>query len=276
MAFAGNSILCRLALADNNIDANSFTIIRLLSGAMALYFLLGAHRPQLIASIKTQPLVAMKPALMLFIYAAGFSWAYIQLSTASGALILFGSVQISMVIIQVYLGKQLNRFELLGLALALGGFVYWMLPGANQPEIGASLLMALAGVAWAFYTVYGQKSSSAQLTTSVNFALSLPLIILLLPLYYCSPLLISLDGLIYSLLSGVFTSAMGYWLWYQVLPKLSTTTAGVLQLTVPIIAAVGGLIWANESIPNILIYCSLMILSGIALVTLAPKFASLK
>ena len=276
MAFAGNSILCRLALADNNIDANSFTIIRLLSGAIALYVLLGSQQPQLKASIKTLPLAAMKPALMLFIYAAGFSWAYIQLSTASGALILFGSVQISMVLIQVYMGKQLNRFEFMGLAIALGGFIYWMLPAAHRPDLWGSLIMGLAGVAWAFYTVYGQKNTSAQLATSVNFVLCLPLLILLLPLYYLMPLHISFEGLYYSLLSGVFTSAMGYWLWYQVLPKLSTISAGVLQLTVPIIAAVGGLIWANEPIPNILIYCSLIILSGIALVILAPKFASLK
>lgn len=276
MAFAGNSILCRLALADNTIDANTFTIIRLASGALALYFLLGRHKKQLLLSIdKLQP-AQFKSALMLFIYAAGFSWAYVQLSTAAGALILFGSVQISMVTIQVYSGKRLNRFELMGMAIALTGFIYWILPAAHRPDLLASFIMLVSGTAWAFYTLFGQKQASAQQATTLNFILSLPLLVLLLPLYFILPMYVSVEGVIYSLLSGIFTSALGYWLWYQVLPRLSTISAGVFQLTVPIIAAVGGLIWANETIPNILIYCSLIILSGIALVILAPKFASLK
>ncbi len=272
LAFAGNSILCRLALSTDQIDSNSFTIVRLLSGALMLIILLKLQSVStshiFIKANKEQWL----RAFYLFAYAGAFSYAYLLLNTAAGALILFGSVQFSLLMMQYINGHQASKQELMGLSLALAGFIYWILPDAQRPSLLGSALMAGAGLAWAFYTLAGKNSRQAHVDTTHNFILSLPFLLLLLPGYWLwSPFSISTNGFILAMASGAITSAIGYWIWYRVLPSLSTLSAGVLQLTVPLLAALGGIIWAQEPISLSFIVASLTILAGILLVLLAKQ-----
>ena len=279
LAFAGNSVLCRLALSQPNMDASSFTIIRLLSGAIMLYVLVKLKSTKISSSTPPKKLSVFNAskqewlrAFYLFIYAAGFSYAYQMLDTAAGALILFGFVQFTLMTVDVMNGKQPSTLELLGMGLAFSGFVYWALPSAQAPSLLGSVLMAIAGIAWGFYTLAGKNSRQADVDTAKNFILTLPFLATLIPVYWLvSPLEVNPQGITYALVSGAITSALGYWLWYQVLPKLSTLSAGVLQLSVPILAALGGIIWAQEYIPFSFIVASSLILSGILLVILAPK-----
>ena len=277
VAFAGNSVLCRMALSPNalgatSIDANSFTIIRLLSGALALALLLLINKVPLKSLIRPSGSHHYKRATLLFIYAAFFSYAYILLDTGSGALILFASVQASMLAVQFFSHSKPNNQELSGLLLAFTGFVYWMLPGSQPPSYLGAAMMILAGIAWAGYTIAGKGSKHAQLDTAQNFIFSLPLLILLLPIYLISePLNLSSQGILLAIVSGAVTSGLGYWIWYQVLPKLSISSAAVMQLSVPLIAAIGGIIWNNENITSPFIMACVFILLGIYLVVSAKK-----
>lgn len=267
LAFAGNSVLCRLALGDQLIDANSFTIIRLISGALTLIILLllsGSIIPDIKLNIDAKSLLK---GGYLFFYAALFSYAYIILDTASGALLLFASVQFTMFSAQFIQGKKPSYQELTGLILAMTGFVYWMLPSSQSPSLIGAVLMILSGVAWAGYTLAGKHSKNAKRDTTQNFIISLLFIILLLPAYAIFiQFNITPKGLIYAVASGSITSGIGYWIWYSVLPKLSISSAAVLQLLVPILAALGGFIWTGETITGSFILACLLILTGILLV----------
>lgn len=266
MAFAGNSVLCRLALNDGLIDANSFTIIRLLSGACLLVPLL------LITSgkynkIEKPTTVRMKQAAYLFIYAACFSIAYLMLGTATGALILFVSVQLTMLVVQYFQGRRSTGLELTGLILALGSFAAWMAPATDRPDVSGIALMALAGIAWGFYTITGKSSSNPQHDTAQNFFYSLIFCILLVPLYSLQTNMhISTNGLFLAITSGAITSGLGYWLWYKVLPYFTSLSAGVMQLSVPILAAIGGMLWNHEPITLTFMLASSGIIGGIFLV----------
>ncbi|MEH6344046.1 MAG: DMT family transporter [Bermanella sp.] len=279
IAFAGNSVLCRLALSQPNMDASSFTIIRLISGAIMLYVLVKLKPRKDSNSTNAKQLSFINAskqewlrAFYLFTYAAGFSYAYQMLDTAAGALILFGFVQFTLMTVDIIKGKRPSTLELSGMILALSGFIFWALPSAQTPSLIGSALMAAAGIAWGFYTLAGKNSRQADVDTAKNFILTLPFLTTLIPLYWLvSPLEVNPSGIIYALVSGAITSALGYWLWYQALPKLTTLTAGVLQLSVPILAALGGIIWAKEYIPLSFIVASSLILSGILMVILAPK-----
>ena len=270
LAFAGNSVLCRLALSQLHMDATSFTLIRLISGALMLCLLVtikGISLPKLMARPGKQDWLR---GTYLFLYAAAFSYAYVLLDTAAGALILFGSVQFTLVFMQIKGGQKPALQEVFGMAIALAGFVYWTLPDAQRPSpLGASL-MIVSGIAWAFYTLAGKNSRRADLDTCKNFIISCAFLCLLLPAYWLwSPAQLNGQAVLLAVASGAITSALGYWLWYQVLPSLSTLSAGVLQLSVPILAALGGLIWAHERITLPFMLASLMILTGILLVILA-------
>lgn len=267
LAFAGNSVLCRLALGHQLIDANSFTIVRLLSGAATLLILLVLTKKSIQTSKQKITPEAFKRAAYLFVYAAFFSYAYIILDTASGALLLFTSVQFTMLAVQYYQGNRPSNQELCGLLLAIMGFIYWMLPNSQSPSAIGAILMVISGIAWAAYTLAGKQSANAKIDTAKNFTLSLLFIVLLLPGYFFfTPLNITESGIIYAAISGSITSAIGYWVWYSVLPKLSISSAAVLQLLVPIIAAAGGFIWNGELITGSFVAASIMILSGIYLV----------
>jgi len=277
LAFAGNSVLCRMALSSNamgttSIDANSFTIIRLLSGALVLGALLLINKVSLNTLLKPDGKQVFLRAAYLFIYAAFFSYAYILLDTAAGALLLFASVQITMLSVQFISQKKPSNQELSGLLLAFMGFVYWMLPSSQSPSYLGAALMIISGIAWAAYTLAGKGSKHAQLDTAQNFIYSLPFLIFLLPVYFIfEPINLSEKGIVLAVLSGAITSGLGYWIWYQVLPKLSISSAAVLQLSVPLIAAGGGILWNHESITASFIMACSFILLGIYLVISSKK-----
>ena len=267
LAFAGNSVLCRLALGHDLIDANSFTIARLISGAATLLILLALTTGGVKTSKKRVTLSAIKRSGYLFVYAAFFSYAYILLDTASGALLLFTSVQFTMLAVQYLQGNKPSTQELCGLLLAILGFVYWMFPNSESPSLIGAILMIISGIAWAAYTLAGKHSLDAKSDTTMNFTISVVFTALLLPVYFFYiPFFITFDGVMYAVLSGSLTSAIGYWIWYSVLPNLSISSAAVLQLLVPVIAAFGGFMWNGETITASFIAASVIILSGIYLV----------
>lgn len=269
IAFAANSVLCRLALKDEVIDAASFTIIRLLSGAIVLFLII----------ISTQKITRLSAngswlaSLMLFVYAITFSYAYISLDTGTGALILFGSVQITMILLSLIAGDRLHYIEWAGVIIAFTGFVYLILPGVTAPSPMGFMLMAAAGIAWGIYTLKGRGSQNPLMDTAYNFLRTIPLVILL-TIITVSNASYSSEGILLALLSGGITSGIGYTIWYIALGGLSATQAAVLQLLVPIIAAFGGVIFAAEAITGRLTISAAMVLGGILIVVLGKYYIS--
>ncbi|MFT6269781.1 MAG: drug/metabolite transporter (DMT)-like permease [Alphaproteobacteria bacterium] len=281
-AFAGNSVLCRLALGDGQIDATSFTIIRLVSGALAFMaiFWIGGRinrsnntftRKRVFQSIRKKWIASA----MLFVYAVGFSFAYIALDTGVGALVLFGTVQLTMIAVSIYKQEQLPWHHIVGIALAFCGLWFLIYSQLDWQATNLSLLgfvfMVFAGMAWGGYTLLGRGSTSPFIDTSANFMLSVLFCIPLLAVYLFMPAAISADGFWLAVSSGVITSAFGYAIWYVALPSLSRVQAGVVQLLVPIIAAVGGAIWVGEAITLPLIIAQTMVLGGIAMVMIKAR-----
>ena len=259
IAFAGNSLLCRLALKETAIDAASFTTVRMLAASLALGLLIG-FRPSVYRSSGNWP-----SALALFAYAAGFSFAYIHLSAGTGALLLFGAVQATMIGVGIYKGERLAGLRLLGFTLAIGGLVILLLPGLSAPPLLSALSMVGAGIAWGIYSLRGKGVGSPIAATAGNFLRTLPLTACLSLLMFRQ---MSVDnaGLVYAALSGALTSGIGYAIWYQVLPSLRSTTAATVQLSVPMLAAVGGILLLGEPLSWRLLVASFAILVGILLV----------
>lgn len=265
IAFAANSLLARIALAGAVIDAGSFTEVRLVSGAIALAALLvgqGGRR-----AVRDRP-GTWPSALALLAYALAFSLAYLRLGAATGALILFAAVQGTMVGWAVARRDRPTAPELAGLTIAFGAFVYLLLPGLGTPDLLGSLLMVGSGVAWGVYSLRGRGASDPIAETAGNFVraalLSLPLVLL--------PGLgghASTAGLGLAILSGVVTSGLGYVVWYRALPRLSTTQAAAVQLTVPLIAAGGAIAVLSEALTMRLALAGLLILGGVAVAILA-------
>jgi len=264
LAFAGNSLLCRTALKQTGIDAASFTTIRLISGALMLGLLVRLNRRPSAAGGN------WPSALALFVYAAGFSFAYVRLSAATGALLLFAAVQATMITYGVWKGERLLRLQLLGFVLALGGLVGLMLPGLAAPPLGSALLMLGAGAAWGIYSLRGKGAGDPTAVTAGNFLRSVPIAAALSLLMFNN---ISLDraGMVYAVVSGALTSGIGYALWYRVLPVMKATHAATMQLSVPVIAALGGIAMLGESISVRMVLASMAILGGIALVILEKQ-----
>lgn len=259
LAFAGNSLLCRLALATTSIDAATFTSIRLLSGVVTLLLICAVSA----RSIKGQG--TWLSAVALFSYAAGFSFAYLTLPTGLGALLLFGAVQTSMIGFGLWRGERFSPQQLFGLLLALVGLIGLMLPGVSAPPLGGALLMVLAGVSWGVYSLRGRGSGDAISLTYGNFMRAFPLA-LLLSLWMIDAMSVPLMGVAYAVISGALASAVGYAIWYSVLPYLAATKAATLQLSVPVIAAFAGVIVLDEAVTTRLLFASLAILGGIGLV----------
>ena len=268
LAFAGNSLLCRLALKHTSIDAASFTAIRLVSGAVMLL---------LIVKLRHKTAVGRGnwlSAFALFAYAAGFSFAYVSLPAATGALLLFGAVQATMTSHGFWAGERLRSLQLLGLLLAFGGMVGLLLPGLAAPPLLGSVLMLGAGVAWGVYSLRGKGAGDPTGVTAGNFLRAASMAVVLSLVLLSQPeMRASMDtsGFYYALASGALTSGIGYAIWYTVLPALKATQAATVQLSVPVIAALGGIVFLGESLTLRLILASIAILGGIALVILERR-----
>ncbi|MFZ5781192.1 MAG: DMT family transporter [Pseudomonadota bacterium] len=258
LAFASNSLLCRIALRDTGIDAASFTAVRLASGALLLAVLLRS-RGQRPGAGGSWPMAAM-----LFVYAASFSFAYRDLTAATGALLLFGAVQLSMIGWGLWRGERLRGLRLAGLFLAVAGLIALLMPGLAAPPPLAAALMIGAGVAWGVYSLLGRGAGEPVAATGGNFLRSLPFAAVL-ALAALDHQTVDRMGLLYAVLSGAVTSGLGYVLWYAALPALSATSAATIQLSVPAIAAVGGAVLLAEPLTARLLLASVAILGGIAL-----------
>lgn len=272
LAFAGNSILCRLALGTTSIDPANFTAIRLISGAITLLaiVLISKQTKQTNQTKKTQSKGSWLAASMLFLYAVSFSYGYISLDTGTGALILFGAVQISMIIINVILGNRLHYAEWFGLCLAFSGFVYLIIPSLTTPSLLGFILMSVAGLTWGIYTLVGKTSTQALNDTAYNFLRTIPMLFVLV-IFTFEEANITLDGVLLAIVSGAITSGLGYAVWYIALGGLTVTQSAVIQLLVPIIAALGGVIFTHEVITLRLLESSGLVLGGILIVILGKK-----
>ncbi|KJJ95917.1 membrane protein [Pseudomonas sp. 21] len=262
IAFAGNSILCRLALKATSIDAVSFTGIRIFSGALMLALLLKLRRR--VASEGGN----WRAAAALFVYAAAFSYAYVQLDAGTGALLLFGAVQVTMILVGLLRGERLQGQALLGFLLALGGLLVQLLPSASAPPLAGALLMLLSGVAWGLYSLLGRKGSDPLAITTGNFVRAIAFAALLAAFFH-TDLRVDTLGIVYAVLSGAVASGIGYAIWYSALPGLSAIQGASVQLSVPILAALSGAALLGEAISLRLALVSLAVLGGIALILLA-------
>jgi drug/metabolite transporter (DMT)-like permease len=276
LAFAGNSLLCRMALKQTTIDPASFTTVRLLSGACMLWLVVrvkGSRRSaaDVVGAVGGNWLSAGA----LFAYAAGFSFAYVNMTAATGALLLFGAVQATMIGYGVFKGERLRGPQLAGFTLALTGLVALMLPGLATPSLNSSLSMLGAGIAWGVYSLRGKRPQGAgpadpTRVTAGNFIRATPMALGLSVLMAGS---LSMDGagLGYAVVSGALASGLGYAIWYQALPALRATHAATVQLSVPVIATLGGIAFLGETLTLTLVLASVAILGGIALVILEKK-----
>ena len=260
VAFAANSVLCRLALAEPTIDPASYTAVRLITGAITLWLIAAFLKKRSFGKSGSSWISAG----MLFLYAGTFSFAYISLSAGTGALILFASVQITMIAVGLYAGERPAMLEWLGLFIAIAGLIYLVSPGITAPSIVGSLLMATAGIAWGVYSLRGRGASDPVGATADNFLRTVPLAIGLV-LSLASALTVTPMGLIWAALSGSITSGVGYVLWYAALRGLTATRAATVQLAVPVIAALGGVIVLSEAITLRLIISAVVILTGVGL-----------
>ena len=266
LCFAFNSILCRLALNANEIDAASFTAIRLVSGAIILSIIFTFFGKK-----ESEPKRGnWFSAFFLFAYAVCFSFAYTNLTTATGALILFGSVQTTMIIFALVKGERPRILEWIGLFLALFGLIYLVFPGLSAPPIFSSVLMSLAGISWGFYTLRGKGSTNPLADTNGNFVRAVPMVLIVLVIFFAN-IHLSNKGILFAILSGAIASGLGYSVWYAALKFHTATRAAILQLSVPIIAALGGIIFLSEEIAVRLLIATALILGGIGLQVKSKK-----
>lgn len=257
---AANSWLCRAALRDTEIDPASFTSLRLISGALMLWLLLVAT-----GRLRSADRGSWPSAFALFAYAALFSFAYLTLTAATGALLLFGAVQVTMIALGVRAGERLDLVQIAGVALAFGGLVGLLVPGLSAPPLLGALMMIGAGIAWGVYSVHGKGAGEPTRVTAGNFMLAVPMTIVL-SLMTLGDLSLDAAGVWLAVASGAITSALGYALWYSLLPNLRAFSAATVQLSVPVIVASGGVILLDEPITLRLVLASAVVLGGIALV----------
>lgn len=257
LAFAGNSLLCRLALKETTIDAATFTSIRILSGALMLW-LIGQW-----CGGKVSAAGSWRSAIALFIYAAAFSFAYINLSAGTGALLLFGAVQATMIGYGLWSGERLNQRQITGFIVASAGLVGLVLPGVSAPPLLGSSLMLVSGIAWGIYSIQGKQARDPIRVTTGNFLRAVPFAIALG--IVMRPGVAITEGGILAIASGALASGLGYTLWYIALQDLTATAAATVQLSVPVITAMGGIIFLGEDLTVRLSIASVAILGGIAL-----------
>lgn len=303
IAFASNSLLCRAALKGTTIDAATFTFIRILSGAVALWIvleiqmLLGVGRKPslLVESVATgvgfpspqrspkgkrgffslREKVGMRDvgnwfsALALFVYAAGFSFAYTTLSTGTGALLLFGAVQATMILWGLHKSERLSTIQIVGFVIAVTGLVVLVLPGISAPPLIGSILMLAAGVAWGVYSLRGKGERNPVSATTGNFTRAVPFAVAL-TFVFITRTHLDVAGVTFGIISGAITSGLGYVMWYSVLPDLKAASAAIVQLSVPVLAATGGILLLGEVMTMRYVLASFAVLGGIALVVATP------
>jgi len=259
LAFAGNSLLCRAAFTASRIDAASFTSIRIVAGALALWLIVRARGGRHKAA------GSWVSALALFAYAAAFSFAYLSLTAATGALLLFGAVQATMIGVGLWRGEGLRGWQIVGLACALGGLIGLLLPGLSAPPLQGSALMLAAGIAWGVYSLRGKGAGDPLRVTAGNFlrAVVFAAVLSVAMLHGAS---LDAAGVGYAIASGAVTSGIGYAVWYTALPALKAASAATIQLSVPVIAALGGIVLLGEPPTLRLLLAAFAILGGIAMV----------
>ena len=266
IAFASNSLLNRMALQQQTIDAVSYTTIRLVSGAVMLFLIANLQKKNSGSILRGSWLSAM----FLFLYAITYSFAYLSLTTGTGALILFGCVQVTMIFAALRSGERPQVLEWVGLSLALGGLVYLVFPGLVAPSLLGSVLMVTAGIAWGFYSLRGRGSQNPLADTAGNFVYAVPMI-LLIRLLTLGNVYVSTNGILLATLSGTLSSGVGYVIWYMALRGLTTTRAAIVQLSVPVIAAWSGVLVLSENISARLLIAGTLILGGIGLSVLSRE-----
>jgi drug/metabolite transporter (DMT)-like permease len=264
IAFASNSLLCRLALKQTGIDAASFTFIRIVSGAVVLWLIVTMR------TVGWREAGNWPSALALFIYAAAFSFAYINLSAGTGALLLFGAVQATMILWGLRQGERLQALQVVGLLIAVIGLVVLVFPGLSAPPLGGSILMLGAGVAWGIYSLRGKSGGNPTAATAGNFLRAVPFATAL-SLILLNSARLDRAGIGYAVVSGAITSGLGYVIWYSALPGLKAASAATVQLGVPVLAAAGGILLLGEQLTWRFLLASMAILGGIALVVIDPR-----
>ena len=259
LAFAGNSLLCRWALQATSIDAATFTSVRLVAGALTLWLLLRSRAPKASSVSGSWPAAAA-----LFIYAAAFSFAYRSLTAATGALLLFGAVQATMLAWGFARGEGVMLRQAIGFLMAASGLTVLLLPGLTAPPLAGAVLMLLAGIAWGVYSLLGRGADDSVAATAGNFLRAVVFTLVLSAIFWPAAAL-DVRGIVLAVASGAITSALGYVAWYRALPSLRTVQAASVQLSVPVITAVGGVLLLGE-VPSLrLVGCGVVILGGIAL-----------
>ncbi|OLA95494.1 MAG: hypothetical protein AUH19_10150 [Verrucomicrobia bacterium 13_2_20CM_55_10] len=268
IAFASNSLLCRAALKQTSIDAASFTFVRVFSGAVVLWLVTNLRR-----MIRTTRDVGVGgnwiSALALFLYAAGFSFAYVDVAAGTGALLLFGAVQATMILWGLHKGERLRAIQIVGLVVAMTGLVVLLFPGLSAPPLFGSILRLGAGVAWGIYSLRGKRERNPVTATTGNFVRAVPFAAAV-SIIFLRWLDLDIAGVIYAIISGAITSGLGYVIWYCVLPSLKAASAATVQLSVPVLAATGGILLLGEPITLRYVLASIAVLGGIALVVVAP------
>lgn len=268
LAFAGNSLLCRLALKQTTIDPATFVAIRVVSGALMLWLVLALRRQ----SERLEG--SWAGALALLAYALAFSFAYTHIPAGTGALLLFGAIQISMILYGLTIGERLAPLQCVGMALAIAGLVALMLPGTDAPPVFYGFLMILSGVAWSIYSLLGRGARNPVAATAGNFIRAAPVALaLLLAQFVMSHVRLDAAGAAYAVASGAVTSGLGYILWYAALKQLNVTRAATVQLSVPVLAALGGTLFLDEPLTVLLVAASALVLAGVSLVILNKRVA---
>src|SRR5437867_10900484 len=269
IAFASNSLLCRAALKQTSIDAPSFTFVRVFSGAVVLWLVTNLRR-----MIRTTRVVGVGgnwiSALALFLYAAGFSFAYVDVAAGTGALLLFGAVQATMILWGLHKGERLRAIQIVGLVVAMTGLVVLLFPGLSAPPLIGSILMLGAGVAWGIYSLRGKREENPGSVTAGNFVRAVPFAAVV-SIVSVRWLHVDLAGVGYAIISGAITSGLGYVIWYNALQGLKAASAATVQLSVPVLAATGGILLLGEPLTVRYLLASIAILGGIALVVALEK-----
>src|SRR6266404_2461677 len=267
IAFASNSLLCRAALKQTSIDPATFTFVRIFSGVLALWLIV-MIRSSFSSHVTRHSSLQngnWPSAIALFVYAAGFSFAYVGLSAGTGALLLFGAVQGTMILWGFRRGERLDATEFAGILIALTGLVVLVFPGISAPPLTASVFMLVAGIAWGVYSLRGRTASDVTAATAGNFLRAVPFAALISVIAFKQMRFDSL-GVAYAVISGAITSGLGYVIWYAALSGLKAASAATVQLSVPVLAATGGILLLHEPITLRYVIASIAVLGGISLV----------